>query len=96
MNKLKEFIKKYVRDIYTEEILKEMTVTSDIAGYETPFAFTGGKGKKKKNKISTNSTGYKLVKEEIEDKDIKLIKIIIRDEVSDILRSIWLKRNAWK
>ena len=82
---LKEFIRKNIREIYKEDLLKEMTVTSDIEGYDTPFAFTGGKGKKKKLRISTNSTGYKLVNEEIDGKDIKLIQLIIRDEVADIL-----------
>lgn len=96
IERIKNIIRKEVREIYTENILNEMTVTSNVQGYDTPFAFTGGKGKKKKKKISTNSTGYKVVKEEIDGKDIKLVKLIIRDEVADILRNIWLKRSAWK
>ena len=57
-----------LREIIRELIKKELgeaTTTGDIAGYETPNAFTGGpgKGKKKKKEISTNSTGYNVVKE---------------------------------
>jgi len=60
MDKLKEIIRELIRNE-----LEEATVTGDIAGYETPMAFTGGvgKGKKKKKEISTNSTGYNVVKE---------------------------------
>ena len=60
MDKLKEIIRELIRNE-----LEEATTTGDIAGYETPNAFTGGpgKGKKKKKEISTNSTGYNVVKE---------------------------------
>ena len=60
MDKLKEIIRELVK-----KELEEATTTGDIAGYETPHAFTGGpgKGKKKKKEISTNSTGYNVVKE---------------------------------
>ena len=42
------------------------------------------------------STGYELVKEALNDKDLKQINKLIRDVVGDILRDIWLKRTAWK
>ena len=60
MDKLREIIRELV-----QKELAEATTTGDIAGYETPHAFTGGpgKGKKKKKEISTNSTGYNVVKE---------------------------------
>ena len=60
MDKLKEIIRELVK-----KELEEATTTGNIAGYETPNAFTGGpgKGKKKKKEISTNSTGYNVVKE---------------------------------
>ena len=60
MDKLKEIIRELVK-----KELEEATTTGNIAGYETPMAFTGGvgKGKKKKKEISTNSTGYNVVKE---------------------------------
>ena len=53
-----------IRELVKKE-LEEATTTGNIAGYETPHAFTGGsgKGKKKKREISTNSTGYNVVKE---------------------------------
>ena len=60
LDKLKEIIRELIK---TE--LAEATTTGDIAGYDTPHAFTGGKnkGKKKKREISTNSTGYNVVRE---------------------------------
>ena len=80
-----------------DEELDEITVTGDIDGYNTPFAFTGKKGnKKKKKQVATNSTGFKPVNEALDEKDFKQIKKLIRDVVGDILRDIWLKRTAWK
>ena len=60
MDKLREMIRELIK-----KELDEATTTGNIAGYETPMAFTGGpgKGKKKKREISTNSTGYNVVKE---------------------------------
>ncbi len=80
-----------------EEILNEdggVTTTDDIAGYETPFAF--GKNKKKKKRISTNSTNFEIVKEELNQKDLEVVKKLIRIVVGDIYRDIWLKRNTWQ
>ena len=53
-------------------------------------------GIKKKKKRLTKSTGYKFVTEALDDKDLKQINKLIRDVVGDIIRDIWLKRNAWK
>ena len=83
-------------EILDEEDLEEITVTGNVDGYNTPFAFTGKKGKKKKKKIATNSTGYEVLDESIDSKNIKKIKMIIRDVVANILRDIWLKRSVWK
>ena len=59
IDKLREMIRELIK-----KELDEATTTGNIAGYETPMAFTGkGKGKKKKREISTNSTGYNMVKE---------------------------------
>ena len=60
MDKLKEIIRELI-----QQELKEATTTGNIDGYETPYAFTGksSKNKKKKKEISTNSTGYNVVKE---------------------------------
>ena len=78
--------------------MEELTVTGNVDGYNTPFAFKGkSKNSKKKNKeISTNSTDYELVKEALDDKDLVKIKKVIRDVVANILRDIWLKRTTWK
>ena len=91
-----DLIKNLTLEIIENEELDEITVTGNVDGYNTPFAFTGKKGKKKKKKISTNSTGYDVVSEALDEKDLKIIKKLIRDVVGDIYRDIWLKRNAWK
>ena len=60
LDKLKEIIRELIK-----RELDEASVTGNVAGYETPMAFSGGrkKDKKKKKDISTNSTGYDVVKE---------------------------------
>ena len=96
-SKLREFIRNLVRELYYEDDeLEEITVTGNIAGYNTPMAFSGNKGNKKKKKVSTNSTGYSVVKEAIDEKDIKIIKKLIRDVIADVYRDIWIKRTSWK
>tara|TARA_Y100001973_G_C4976758_1_gene222270 strand:+ start:61 stop:327 length:267 start_codon:yes stop_codon:yes gene_type:complete len=87
-------IKTLIGEIQKE--LDEATVTGDIEGYDTPFAFSTNAGKQKRKKISTNSTGYEMIGEILDNKDINQIKKLIRDVVGDILRDIWLKRQAWK
>ena len=84
----------------SKDVLDEMTTTGDIEGYETPNAFFGSKintskGRKKKKKISTNSTGFKML-ESIDDRDIKKIRKLIRQVVSNIFRDLWIKRSVWK
>ena len=74
--------------------LSEITTTASIDGYETPNAF--GKVSKKRKKNIEKQTGYKFVSEALDDRDLKQINKLIRDVVGDILRDIWLKRNAWK
>ena len=91
-----EIIKSITEEIIDEEELDEITATGNVDGYNTPFAFTGKKGKKKKKRIATNSTGFKPVNEALDKKDIDLIKKTIRDVVGDIFRDIWLKRTSWK
>ena len=89
-----DLITSLTEEILDEEDLEETTGTGAVAGYNTPFAF--GNNKKKKKKISTNSTGFKTVNEALDKKDLDIIKKLIRDVVGDIYRDIWLKRGAWK
>jgi len=87
-----------LKSIVDEVVLDEMTTTGNVEGYNTPFAFTSGrkKDKKKNKRISTNSTGYKVVKESVDNRDFKLIQLLIRDEVADIFKRLWIRRSAWK
>ena len=92
----KELVKKLTMELLDEESLEEITTTGDVAGYQTPFAFSSKEDEKKKKKRLKKSTGYKFVTEALDDKDLKQITKLIRNVVGDILRDIWLKRNAWK
>jgi len=93
-----QLIKSLTEEVIEEDELDETTGTGNVAGYNTPFAFRGKdkKGKKKNKKISTNSTGYDVVNEALDEKDLDKIKKLIRSVVADVLRDIWLKRNSWK
>ena len=93
--KLKQYIRNFIKELMDED-LEEVTTTGNVAGYNTPYAFSDDDDEEKKKKKLTKSTGYSVVKEAIDDKDIKLIKQIIRDVISDVYRDIWLKRNTWK
>tara|TARA_Y100000310_G_scaffold9027_1_gene9506 strand:+ start:442 stop:753 length:312 start_codon:yes stop_codon:yes gene_type:complete len=87
----------YKEELEEEDDLEEITTTGDIEGYSTPYAFSDDNEKKKrKMKQANNAVGYKFVNEALENKDINLLKIIIRNEVAAILRDIWLKRTTWK
>ena len=92
----KELVKKLTMDLLDEEGLEEITTTAAVPGYQTPFAFSSKEDEKKKKKRLKKSTGYTAVTEALDDKDLKQINKLIRDVVGDILRDIWLKRNAWK
>ena len=89
-------IKSLTTEILEQEDLEEITATGDVAGYNTPFAFSSKEDEKKKKKRLTKSTGYSVVKEALDGKDLEQIKKLIRNVVGDIIRDIWLKRNAWK
>ena len=89
-----EIIRSLTEKILDEEDLDEITVTGDVEGYNTPFAFDP-EGKKRKKKYKANSHRRKI-KEELDSKDLAIIKKVIRDVVGDIYRDIWLKRNSWK
>ena len=92
----KELVKKLTLELLDEESLEEMTATGNVAGYNTPKAFSTKSDEKKKKKRLKKSTGFTFVSEAIDDKDLKVITKLIRNVVGDILRDIWLKRNAWK
>ena len=90
----RNLIESLAEEILDEEDLEEVNTTASVGGeYMTPMAFTGGK--KKKFKTKRNSHRSKIG-ESIDDKDIKVIRKLIKDVVGDIFRDIWLKRSAWK
>ena len=91
----KELVKKLTLELLDEESLEEITTTGDVAGYSTPFAFSSKEDEKKKKKRLKKSTGYSFVSEALEEKDLKQIQKLIKVVVGDIIRDIWLKRNAW-
>ena len=79
-----EIIKSLTEEIVEEEELEEVNTTASVGGeYMTPFAF---KKKKKKKKMT----------EALDEKDIKLVKRMMRDVIANTLRDIWLKRGSWK
>ena len=92
----KELVKKLTMELLDEEGLEEISTTAGVDGYSTPFAFSSKEDEKKKKKRLTKSTGYSVVSEALDDKDLKQITKLVRNVVGDILRDIWLKRNAWK
>ena len=87
-----ELVEKLIR-----QELHEMSVTGDIAGYQTPYAFSGGrkKDKKRRKRNATNSTGYEIVREAIESSDIPQISKLIRLELASLFYDLFRKRRAW-
>ena len=85
-------IKSLTEELLDEEDLDEMTTTNDIAGYSTPFAFDP-EGEKRKKKYKKD---YKKVNEGIDEKDLVLIKKLVRGIIADVLRDIWIKRASWE
>jgi ubiquinone biosynthesis protein Coq4 len=83
-----DLLESLVEEILDEEDLDEMNTTASVGGsYMTPMAFDPeGKKKKKKKKIG----------EALENKDIEIIKKLIRDTIGDVYRDIWIKRASWK
>jgi hypothetical protein len=59
INKLKEIIRNMIR----ERMIDEMNTTGNVDGYNTPYAFTGKDGEKKKAKRQADLTGYSVVSE---------------------------------
>jgi len=82
--KLKQYIRNFIKELMDED-LEEVTTTGNVAGYNTPYAFSDDDDEEKKKKKLTKSTGYSVVKEAIDDKDIKLIKQIILEIIKIFL-----------
>ena len=59
LNKIREIVRKIVR----ERMIDEMNTTGGVEGYNTPFAFSGKDGEKKKAKRQADLTGYTPVNE---------------------------------
>jgi hypothetical protein len=59
LNKIKEIVRKMVR----ERMIDEMNTTGNIEGYNTPYAFSGKDSEKKKAKRQADLTGYTPVNE---------------------------------
>ena len=88
-------IKEIMLELLKDYELDEVTTTGDVAGYSTPFAFRKKGNKKKIKKISTNSTGYDVVNEELTQQDVVQVRKIIKGVLNNMFRDIWLKRNTW-
>ena len=59
--RIKEAIRKYVRERNIQKTLDEMSVTGNVAGYNTPAAFTKPGSEKKKNNRLAKATGGTIV-----------------------------------
>jgi hypothetical protein len=68
-NRLKEIIRTIVKEIQSEKELEEMSVTGNVAGYDTPAAFSKPGQTAKKNKRLANVTGGEVVDDLEEGKD---------------------------
>ena len=93
--KFNNLVKELASRLYRRK-LKEITTTASIDTYQTPYAFSKKGMKKKRKKNIEKQTGYKFVDEALEKRDIDQIRKQIRQEVSDLLFEIWLKRSYWR
>jgi hypothetical protein len=67
--RLKEIIRSIVKEIQSEKELEEMSVTGNVAGYNTPAAFSKPGQTKKKNNRLASVTGGEVVNDLEEAKD---------------------------
>ena len=87
-------IESLTEEVLEEEDLEEINTTASVGGeYMTPMAFDPDGKKKKKSKKNTYRT---KIGESVDEKDIKMIRKLIRDVVGSVFRDIWLKRSTWK
>jgi hypothetical protein len=56
-------LKERIRSMIREKMMKEMNVTGNVAGYQTPYAFDKPGSEKKKAKQQADLTGYTPVNE---------------------------------
>jgi hypothetical protein len=106
MNLTKEILDKLIEEeLQKEDEIEEATVTGDIAGYNTPYAFDGGRkeDEKKKSRNSTNSTGYKIVENTMKRVTVKEVKVWLKTLEenrykslvnADCRRITWLVNNS--
>ena len=86
-----------------KSFLREVSTTGDIAGYETPYAFsTKGPNSKRLKDIRKwcKIFGWEAAKgaslsEEFEPEDYRKIKELIRTEMALIMFDLFKKRKAW-
>ena len=78
-------------ELLDEESIEEITTTGDVAGYSTPFAFSSKEDEKKKKKRLTKSTGYSVVSETLDNKDLKQHSKNLKDKVVKIKMTEALK-----
>ena len=80
-------------EILDEEDLEEVNTTASVGGeYMTPMAFDP-EGEERKKKYKKD---YKKVNEGIDQKDLVMIKKLVRSVIADVLRDIWIRRASWK
>ena len=87
-----DLIESLTEELLDEEELDEITTTNDVAGYNTPMAFDP-EGEERKKKYKKD---YKKVNEGIDQKDLVMIKKLVRSVIADVLRDIWIRRASWK
>ena len=69
-----------------KDFVDEATVSANIDGYNTPFAFgdKSDKSKKKKIQVSTNSTGYRMIEGKVNKKELQsFIKEYLESNFAD-------------
>ena len=91
-----DLLESLTEEILDEEDLDEITTSAEAGAYSTPFAFDP-EGKKIKKKYGKKRNSHrKKIGETLDKQDLEVIKKLIRNVISDVLRDIWIKRNSWK
>ena len=92
-----DLLESLVEELLDEEELEEFNTTASVGGeYMTPFAFDPEGEKIKKKYGKKKNSHRKKIGEALENKDIAIIRKLIRDVIGDVFRDIWIKRNSWK